>query len=444
MRGSDLMDPHGPAHLPRRRVLRATAAAAGSLPLVSALTSCLNLGVEGSPHGPLDVLYLGDATQQQSFNQLFDAFREAHPDIELEARGIAAPNWGTFANTVATQIAGGKVPDVVQVATEGQRLFASKGLMEPLDDYIANDRALVDAYFADVDPRLRDWTETYSSTDGRTYYIPGGYNTAVLYCNTEVFEAAGVDLPAREWTWEEFRRAGVLIKERTGAFLIPLGFGFPFIDIMPWLLTNGASTLNSTWDEGTFDSEGAVEAAAFVKGLIDDGLSPRPGGTFDAVGQLRNNALATLGGGRWPTLDVRRLDMLDRVRIVSWPVNAGHGSPVGWDGWPILKASQKKEKAWTFLTWLMSEEASVFYARNGGSTVPARNSVATGAPFLDQAPPGTEALPEAITYGTPIPSPERGSEVQDAINQGWQAAITGTKPVREALESANERLGGLL
>ena len=427
----------------RRRVLRASAAATASLPLLSALSSC-SLEVQGSSHGPLDVLYLGDATQQQSFNQLFDAFRKAHPDIGVKARGISAMNWGTFAQTVSTQIAGGKVPDVVQVATEGQRLFAAKGLMEPLDDYIARDRALVDDYFADVDPRLRKWTETYGSPDGKTYYIPGGYNTAVLYCNTRVFQEAGVDLPDGEWTWEEFRQAGVRIKEQTGAFLIPLGFGFPFVDIMPWLLTNGASTLSTAWDEGTFASDAAVEAATFVKRLIDDGLSPKPGGTFDAVGQLRNGKLATLGGGRWPTLDVRRLDLVDQVRIVDWPVNAGHGSPVGWDGWPILKASRKKEKAWTFLTWLMSKEASVFYAKIGGSTVPARNSVATSRHFLTDAPRGTETLPKALTYGTPIPSPERGSEVQDVVTQGWQAAITGTRSVRSALESANEKLGGLL
>lgn len=438
------MDLDEPARPSRRRVLRAAGGAAAWLPLASALSSCLTLGVEGSPDGPLEVLYLGDATQQESFNQLFDAFQQAHPDIGINARGIAAGDWGTFANTVSTQIAGGKVPDVIQVATEGQRLFAAKGLMEPLDAYMERDRDLVDAYFADVDPRLREWTVTYGSPDGHTYYIPGGYNTTVLYCNTEVFDAAGVELPEREWTWQEFRAAGERIKERTGAFLIPLGFSFPFVDIMPWLLTNGASTLDEDWARGTFASDAAVEAATFVKGLIDDGLAPKPGGTFDAMGQLRNGNLATLGGGRWPTLDVRRLDLLDRVRIVSWPANARPGSPVGWDGWPILKASRKKEKAWTFLTWLMSREASVFYAENGGSTIPARNSVATAEPFLDQAPPGTELLPEAVTYGTPIPSPERGSEVQDVVTQGWQAAITGTKPVRDALEEANDRLGGLL
>ncbi|RII14748.1 putative ABC transporter substrate-binding protein YesO [Streptomyces sp. YIM 130001] len=434
------------APLTRRRALRMSAAAA-TLPAASALTACggPDDGGGSAATGDLNLIYLGDATQQKSFNALFDEFNKAHPKIRVKARGIASKDWATFANTVSTQIAGGKVPDIVQVATEGQRLFASKGLLEPLDAYIDKDKKTVDAYFADVDPKLRRWTQKYGSTDdGRTYYIPGGYNTVVMYLNTEVFAEAGVDLPSGEWTWDDFRQAGLRIKERTGAFLLPVGYGFPFVDILPWLLTNGTSTLNSAWDKGTYDSPEAVEAAAFVKSLVDDGLSPKPGGTFDAGAQLAKNKLAALGGGRWPTADLRRLEMVDKVRIVSWPVKAGRGSPVGWDGWPILKASKKKQAAWTFLKWLMTKDASQFYASIGGTNVPARNSVAESASFTDEAPEGTGELPKAIGYGAPIPSPIQGAQMQAAVTQGWQAAITGTKPVREALEAANSKLSGLL
>ena len=45
---------------------------------------------------------------------------------------------------------------------------------------------------------------TYGSPDGQTYFIPGGYNTMVMYCNTAVFEEAGVELPETDWTWDEF------------------------------------------------------------------------------------------------------------------------------------------------------------------------------------------------------------------------------------------------
>jgi len=315
----------------------------------------------------------------------------------------------------------------------------------PLDDFIAKDKAVVDAYYAGIDPHLLEWTKKYGSPDGKTYFIPGGYNSVVLYCNTEVFAKAGVELPGSDWTWDEFKAAGVQIKEKTGAFLNAPGDGaFPFVHIMPWLLTNGASTLDADWKTPTFNSPAAVEAAAFVKGLFDAELAPKPGGTFDAAAQLEKGKLATLGGGRWPTLDIRRLKLVDKVRIMNWPTKSGKGSPIGWDGWPILNSSSNKEAAWTFIKWLMSPEASEFYAKVGGTNVPALKSVASSPAFLGDAPKGSELIAAAVGYGTPIPSPKQGAATQKVISTGWKNAVTGLKPVADALNEANEQLKPLL
>ena len=46
-------------------------------------------------------------------------------------------------------------------------------------------------YYADVPANLLEWTQKYGSPDGQTYFIPGGYNTVVMYCNVEVFEVHG-------------------------------------------------------------------------------------------------------------------------------------------------------------------------------------------------------------------------------------------------------------
>ncbi len=392
----------------------------------------------------LSLAYLGDANQQAAWDALFQAFNEAHPEIKLEANGIPAGSWGNYVTTVATQLAGGQKYDIVYVATEGQRLFATKDLLLPLDDYIAADQDVIDDYFADVDPNLKEWTAKYGSPDGKTYYIPGGYNTMVLYANTKVFEDAGVELPESDWTWDEFHEAGMKIKESSGAFLHPMGSGFPFGQIMPWLLTNGASTMDEEWTTATFNSPAAVEAAEYVKQFIDDGLSPVPGGEFDALAQLSDGKLATIGGGRWVTGDIRRLELVDQIRIVNFPTKTGNGSPIGWDGWPIMKSSEHPDEAWEFLKWLTSVEASEYYAEIGGTNIPARNSIATSDSFLANAPAGSELLPAAITFATPIPSPDNLPDVETAVNDGWQAAIVGTKPVQEALDEANETIQSLL
>src|SRR5690606_14987554 len=131
---------------------------------------------------------------------------------------------------------------------------------------------------------------------------------------------------------------GKQIKEETGAYITAAGQGY-FIDAMPWLTTNGASTFNEDWTVPTFNSPAAVESAEFARSLVEMGLSPEPGGQFDANAAFKQGKLASLTGGRWPVLGVRDLDMVDDTVIVNWPTKVGNGSPVGWDAWNITKNS---------------------------------------------------------------------------------------------------------
>lgn len=438
--------PSSASPLRRRSVLRAGSFAA-LLPALGTLSACgggNGGGDAGDGTGELNLIYMGDATQQETFQALFDEFQSENPDITLNASGIASGDWATFGNTVSTRIAGGEKADIISVATEGQRLMSSKGLFEPLDELIARDSDVTDEFYENVSPRLGEWLDTYGSPDESTYFVPGGYNTVVMYANRDVFDAAGVELPESDWTWDEFRAIAETVKERTGAYLTTAGAGFPFGQILPWLFTNGASTLSEDWTTATFDSPEAIEAAEFVKALVDDELVPRPGGEFDGATQYERGALATLTGGRYTLPDVRRLEMVDRTKILNFPHNAGPGTPVGWDGWAVFKSSQNKEAAWTFLKWLMSVEASEFYAEQGGTNVPVREDVAAGRSFLDNAPEGTELIATAIEFGTPVPSPDQQAQVDTEVNKGWEAAILGNQPVEEALGSANEAIQGLL
>lgn len=401
-------------------------------------------GCSGGDSDKLILAYNGDATQQKAFQALFDEFQKQHPKIQMKATGIAAGDWGTFANTVSTQIAGGKKFDVVDVATEGQLLLASKKVLEPLDSLIAKDSDVTDEFFAAIPEQLGKWTKTYGSPDGKTYYIPGGYNTVGMYLNKEVFSDAGVELPETDWTWDDFRSAAEQVKVKTGAYFYAAGYGFPFQDILPWLLTNGTSTLNDDWNKCLLGDDAAIEAATFLKDLIADGLSPKPGGEFDAPTQFARGKLAAMPGGRYTVLDINRIEMTDKTRVVNFPSKVSNGTPVGWDGWPIFADSEKQDDAWVFLKWMMSPESSQFYAEHGGTNVPVRREVAESKEFLANAPEGSELIGKAIEFGTPIPSPAQGAKIDDVITSAWQAAILGTKDVAEALTAASKKVDALL
>ena len=159
--------------------------------------------------GSLSLAYLGTADQVPAWESLFALFKTKYPNIDLTAQANPANDWAGFFDAISTQIAGGKSPDIVQVATEGQCLFASRGLVQPINDLLDRDKDELADFFADIHPNLIKWNEEYNNAaDGKTYYLPGDFNTMGVWCNTDVLKAAGVDLPADTWTWDHLTAIG--------------------------------------------------------------------------------------------------------------------------------------------------------------------------------------------------------------------------------------------
>ena len=389
--------------------------------------------------GTLTIAYLGTADQQKAWESLFNLFRKQYPDVQLKAQGNPANNWAAFFDTLSTQIAGGKIPDIIQVATEGQRPFASRGLVEPLDAYLERDKAELAEFFSDIHPNLTKWNDTLSSPDGKKYFLPGEFNTMCLWYNAELFQQAGVSEPSDSWTWDDFLAAAKKFSKPGQSYGLHVP-QFYFVSVMPWLLTNGASTLNANWTKSTVNDPNAIEAAKFMRSLIQQGISPAPGGTFDPMAAFSQGKLAMFGGGRWPIIDIRRLNMVEKTKIVAWPQHTTKGSPIGWNAYPIMKASPNKEAAWAFVKFITSKEASQYFATQGGTIVPPRRSIANSDAFLSNAPKGSEKLYEALEYATPIPSPNKGNIIQHDIEDTWQQILVGNVTPEQGLADLDQKI----
>lgn len=428
----------------RATLLRAMGVAA-LLPLAGGtLAACAPTGGGGSAtSGKVVFVFYGGADAQKVYNKLFESFAKKYPNIDIKAQGISADTWADFLNTVSTRIAGGQQIDVIQVATEGQKLFANRDILEPLDAFIKKDQAFVDEYYADTPPQLREWLNTYGSPDGKTYYMPVGYNTMALQVSKKVFASSGVDVPAEGWTWEDFRAAGTALQKSSGAFLTVAGSGY-FTDVMPWLVTNGVSTMDPEWSTPTLYTAEAVEALEFVRSLVVDKLTPKPGGNFDATTQMKQGKIATFGGGRWPTVGFQDLKMVDQVTLRPWPANKAPGTVVGWEGWPILKGSRNKDAAWTLIKYLMSEQYGEAITRGGASFVPARISITQGESFTSNAPENSTLLYEQLETAVPLPAPEQATEFARIIEEAWGQGVTGAKSPDAALRDAQAKLEDLL
>ena len=444
--------PHGPIAAPRRSrhsrrlLLGATIAAVSALTL-SACSGDAGAGAEATPEpagtevsGELVFLTQGSASSADENDALIEGFKSAYPNVTVKTEFSATSTWDTFFTDLQTKLAGGKSYDLVYIPTEGQRLFASKGIVQPLDGWIDRDSAELDDFYSDANEQLVGWAKEKSSTDGNTYYLPYGFNTMGVYYNKKVFEKAGVALPEADWTWDDFREtAEAVSSDDVYAFEARPGY---FDGIEPWVLSNGTDLLNGDWDKATADSPEAVEATEFVRGLVEDGLSPVPGGEFDQAAAFSQGKLAMFGGGAWMWGALQGADMVkEDIGIVPWPQNAGNGSPVGWGSQAMLKSSKNKEAAWAYIKYLLTPEAQELIAETQAfGIVPARESAATGPATTENTPEGMVYFYEALEYATPIPGPDQGLAIQQAVQDSYLGILTGNKDAAAEMAALNEKI----
>jgi len=434
----------------RTAVVTVTAA---TLLLAATACSSASSGGGGTPGSSapsavtLKFAYMGTTDQQAQWNQLFAQFEQSYPNIQVQAEAINVNDWGAFSDKLSTQIAGGDIPDVIQIATEGQMRFAASGLLEPLDSYISQDKSTIDEYYSDIDPKLLTFIQQHGSPDGQTYYLPGDFNTMVMWCNTDVVSQAGATLPAagQGWTWDQFDQFAKTIHDNTSAYAFNAADNGYFTGVLPWVLTAGGNVMDSTWTQATFNSQPVIDAATFVQGLVSQGYSPAPGGTFDEFAMAAQDKLACYGGGRWPIIQTRTNNMVSKTQLVPWPSENGkQGSPIGWNSYPILKASQNKDAAWDFVKFMISKAGSSYFASLGGTIVPARQSVAQSQDFLGNSPVGTDELYKAVSYATPLPAPSQEANIAAAVQDGWAQIVSGNVSPSDGAAQVQAKMESIL
>lgn len=384
------------------------------------------------PSGKIKLLYQSVAPKEE---ERFAKFHELYPDIEIEAVTVEGDTWAEFGDAVATRIAGGESFDVLVIATEGQRVFASRGLLEPIDDLLERDAEEMKDFFDDVHPRLLEFTRTLSSPDGKTYVLPGEFNTMGIWYNKNVFADAGVAEPAADWTWDDFNEAARALTKPGEVYGMQVS-GALFASVMPWLLTNGASPLSADWTASTINTPEAAEAAAQMRQLVADGVSPEPGGEFDAFTTFAQGGLAMVGAGRWIWPSMVDLGATDYIDVVPWPVNTGPGSPVGWKSYPIMSSTENREAAWALSKYFTSKDAAEFLVYE----VSARKSVALDPAFLETMPSGFGLFYSALDYATPVPGTDNGALIQHDIEDTFDQILIGNLEPEAALADLNDKI----
>lgn len=146
--------------------------------------------------GTLNVWVLG-YTPGNNFANPFDnasaQFMADNPDIKIEITGYQPDDAG-FAK-LSTALQSGQGIDILRIPSDRLPGFVRDGLVEPIDDYLtAEDKA-------DILPNILQVVRV----DGdKAYAWPLWVVPMGIYLNKDVFAEAGVEMPPRDWTWDQF------------------------------------------------------------------------------------------------------------------------------------------------------------------------------------------------------------------------------------------------
>lgn len=193
--------------------------------------------------------YFETDAQKQMMQSLIDDFNASQD--EYEASHVYVP-FADYEKQLTLGIASGELPDLVILDGCGMASFIQLGLFGDISD-------------ADI-----NWDEymegPMESTmlDGKHYGIPFATNCTALFYNKDLFDAAGIDYPDENTTWDEFHEmAKALTKDGVSGFgNAATNTDEGTFQCLQWLYTAGGSYT---------DIEDGVDAYKLMQEMIEDG-----------------------------------------------------------------------------------------------------------------------------------------------------------------------------
>ena len=166
-----------------------------------------------------------------------------------------------FQTKLKASMAGGTAPDVFYVDDQLMTAFAPTGQLLPLDTYMAE----AGTGRGDFIPALL----SIFTVEGKTYALPKDWGTLGLVYLPAALEAAGIDEPTADWTWDDLRAAAEAISSNTGYG----GFcqNADWARFAPWAFGNGGAYTNDSFTAAMVDTPEVKEAASYILGMKESG-----------------------------------------------------------------------------------------------------------------------------------------------------------------------------
>jgi len=310
-------------------------------------------------------------------------------------------------------------------------------------------------------PEDRAWLKGFypgfmenSQTGGKTWGIPFQRSTIVLYYNKEMFKEAGLDPNRPPATWkEQLDYAQKLTKRDASGKVTQWGLqipssGFPYWLFQALAIQNGVNLMNAAGTQTYYDRPEVIQALQYwvdlarkhrvhPEGIVEWGTTPRDfferkmammWTTTGNLTNVKNNAKFDFG-------------------VAMLPAGKQRGSPTGGGNFYIFKKSTpaQREAAMKFIKWVTQPERAAQWGIDTGyvAVSPAAFDTPAMKKYVSEFPAAAVAR-DQLPFAKAELSTHDNQRVTKALNDGLQAALTGTKTPEQALRDAQREAVRLL
>ena len=360
--------------------------------------------------------YPGDgSTQQAQWTDFATRFHAANPDITVN---VTVKSWNDIDQYVATQIAAGQTPDVVNKGDYSAP--AAAGLLYPASQMVSA------STLSDILPTFLN----NSKYNGTVYALPDLASARALFYNKDLLTKAGITkLPT---TWSELTTVlGQIHRKLPGVYgyAIPLGPEEAQAEFNIWAGGNGGQYYDYATSKWVLNSPANVATASYLKSLVSKGYTePNP----DKCDRTAC-AQALFAAGKAVFIN-------GSVFLGSWlkanggaKINVGTGSFVANTGhkavtlgvqdyFTAYKANGNQAAIQKWMDFIFQPANYAKFLVAAGGFIPATKSAGAKAASDPALAPFIKLLPNAVFYPGDIAS---WNAVKGQIQQGIGQAVTG-------------------
>lgn len=230
------------------------------LSLLVLLLLMSTVAVSGQDVTELGVTWWGSQSRHDRTIEVIEMFEAEHPDIHITYEFVG---WTDYWPKVTTQAAGGNMACVMQQDYKFMTEWAQRDLLYPLND-------LLESGAIDVS-NVSDSVIDSGRVDGDVYGISLGMNSQAFILDADLFEEAGIELPAWDWTWDDFEEISTQFHDTLGIWGMAYGI-WEEANIKALLISSGQGLFNDDLTAiGVEDPSPVIQHLERMKRMMDAG-----------------------------------------------------------------------------------------------------------------------------------------------------------------------------